>query len=374
MAANDSPPTIQYSNVSPRFWHGMPSRIWFRELARNRFQLSLSRLHLTLGVTSFMPMSDLLSLMQHVVHRKAILRTELAGPPIFVLGHWRSGTTLLHELLTLDDRYASPTTYQCFAPSHFLMSEGLVTKYGSWLIPNKRPMDNMKAGWTLPQEDEFALMNLGAPTPYLRLMFPRNEFPYKNTLSSSGFTEEQLREWKRLFDWFLRALTYKTGKPLILKSPPHTGRLGILKQMYPDAKFIHIARDPRKLFPSTMKLWKSLDRVQALQAGEDEPRLRQFVFDSLRTMYDAFERDRIGIPPNQITDVRYEELAHDQMGVIRKVYETLELPDFDRIEPLMMARVQQEKEYKTNRFGEDPQEEALIMHEWRAYADRYGYS
>lgn len=373
MASNESPQPIQYPVLAPRFWHGMPSRIWLSQLAKNGFRVSPSRLHIALGVTSFMPISDLLALSQHLLFGSGIAKTELAGPPIFVLGHWRSGTTLLHELLGLDDRYASPTTYECFAPSHFLLTEKLVTKYGGWLIPNRRPMDNMKAGWALPQEDEFALMNLGAATPYLRLMFPCHPFPYQNTLSSEGFSAEELERWKYLFDWFLRALTYKKNKPLNLKSPPHTGRLGILKQMYPDAKFVHIARDPRKLFPSTMKLWNSLDQVQALQVGEYQPRLKEFVLQSLTTMYTSYEKHREGMPANQLIDVRYEDLAKDPVGVVRQIYEQLELGNFETIEPLLQDRKQQEKEYKTNRFGADAAEDAEVMTAWHDYAVRYGY-
>jgi hypothetical protein len=330
-------------------------------------------MHIALGVTSFMPWSDLLTLTQHLLYGKAIAKTELAGPPLFVLGHWRSGTTLLHELLGLDTRFASPSTYECFAPSHFLITESMVTKYGNWLIPNRRPMDNMKAGWSLPQEDEFALMNLGAATPYLRLLFPCNEFPCQNTLASDGFTAEELERWKFLFDWFLRALTYKNRKPLILKSPPHTGRLGILKAMYPDAKFVHIVRDPRKLFPSTMKLWNSLDQVQSLQVGEYQTRLKSFVFDSLNTMYRSYEKDRVGIPSEQLIDVRYEQLAKDPVGVVEKIYQQLDLGGFEAIEPLLQERKQQEKEYKTNRFSDNADEESEILTQWHDYAHRYGY-
>ena len=320
-----------------------------------------------------MPASDCMALTQHLLFGRAIAATKLAGPPLFVLGHWRSGTTLLHELLALDTKYASPTTFECFAPSHFLLTEGLVTRFGGWLLPDKRPMDNMKAGWALPQEDEFALMNLGAPTPYLRMLFPCNEIPYENTLDSRGFTVEELAKWKFLLDWFLKAVTYKSGKPLVIKSPPHTGRLGILKDMYPDAKFVHIVRDPRKLFPSTMKLWRSLDTVQGLQVGENEPRLRKFVFDSLRTMYRSFDEDRKGIPSNQLVEVKYEDLVRDPVGVVRGVYRDLELPDFETIEPQIQSKMQQEKDYKTNRFSSDNQEEAVILQEWREYATKYGY-
>jgi len=320
-----------------------------------------------------MPISQVLGMLQHCLFGKRIAETRLAGPPLFILGHWRSGTTMLHELLGLDERYASPTTYQCFAPSHFLLTEGLVSGYGNWLIPNRRPMDNMKAGWSLPQEDEFALMNLGAPTPYLRVMFPCHEFPFQETLAADGFAPQDLERWRFLFDWFLKALTYKTNKPLILKSPPHTGRLGILKAMYPDAKFVHIVRDPRKLFPSTMKLWRSLDQVQSIQVGEYEDRLKAFVLKSLTTMYDSFEKDRLGLPPNQFIDVRYEELAKDPVSVCGRIYQQLELSGYETLKPLLENRALQEKEYQTNRFGITPEEESEIMSAWSSYAARYGY-
>ncbi len=352
----------------------MPSRVWLPLLFKNSFSVSLSRLHIASGVTAFMPFSDLLGLTQHVVYGRRIAATKLAGPPLFILGHWRSGTTLLHELLGLDERFASPTTFQCFAPSHFLLTESMVAKYGNWLIPHRRPMDNMKAGWALPQEDEFALMNLGAPTPYLRLVFPCHDYPFQSTLASDGFSPKDLERWKTLFDWFLKALTFKSKKPLILKSPPHTGRLGILKSMYPDAKFVHIVRDPRKLFPSTMKMWNSLDQVQSIQVGEYQAKLKDFVLKSLTTMYRSFEIDREGMAKNQLIDVHYEDLAKDPVSVCKNIYNQLEMTGFERIEPLLQNRTQLEKEYKTNRFGTDPKEEAEVMTAWQSYATKYGYA
>jgi len=352
----------------------MQSQVWFPVLAKNSFRVSLSRIHLAVGVTAFMPISDIFALTQQTIYGKRISETKLAGPPLFILGHWRSGTTLLHELMGLDDHYASPTTFQCFAPSHFLVTETMVSKYFNWLVPNRRPMDNMKAGWALPQEDEFALMNLGAPTPYLRLLFPCHETPFQGTLSSAGFSPQELERWKYLFDWFLKALTLKSQKPLILKSPPHTGRIGILKAMYPEAKFIHIVRDPRKLFPSTMKLWNSLDQVQSLQTGEYQAKLRDFVFSSLTQMYDSFETDRVGLTEKQLIDVHYEDLAKDPVAVCKRIYSQLELPNYESILPKIQERSQKEKEYQTNRFGLGQEEEAEIVTKWQSYATKYGYA
>ena len=157
----------------PRFWHGMRLSTWLRELARNRFAISPSRVA-----------DDVLDHVLHgaqlaaggrasgSVYGRRIDAVKLAEPPVFILGHWRAGTTFLHELLIRDPAHTYATTYQCFAPHHFVLSEHLVTPWTGLFVPERRPMDNMAAGWDRPMEDEFALENLGVPTPYLSMMFP----------------------------------------------------------------------------------------------------------------------------------------------------------------------------------------------------------
>jgi len=310
---------------------------------------------------------------QHVVHGRAIRRTKLAGPPIFVLGHWRSGTTLMHEFLHLDDQFTSPSTYQCFAPWHFLLTETLMNRFGNFLLPKKRPMDNMKVGWQLPQEDEFALLVLGAPTPYFRVAFPNNPVPHLDSLGSKTFDSENLEHWRQSIDWFFRALSYHNPKPLIIKSPPHTGRLGVLAEMYPEAKFIHMIRDPRKLYPSTMKLWKVLDEVQALQSSTDANLLHRFVISSLHRMYDSFEMDRQTIGDNRIIDVRYEDLVAQPIETLKNIYTQFQIGDFASIADKIAERQNTEKDYRTNQLAMDAETEKMVLHEWHDYAKRYGY-
>ena len=364
---------LKYSIFMPRIWHGMPAKVWFSNLARNRFAFSWSRLHYALGVSAFCPVTSMLAIVQKLGWARAIAKTELERPPVFILGHWRSGTTLLHEYLGLDPRFASPTTYQCFAPWHFLLTEGMVTRYGNWLLPDRRPMDNMKAGWALPQEDEFALMNLGAPSPYLLLMFPNHPVPYTETLDSARFGPADLQPWRRQFEWFVKALTYKTRKQLLLKSPPHTGRIGILRQMYPDSKFIHIVRDPRKLYPSTMKLWNSLDENQALQSPTDQSMLQSFVLESLVSMYRAFDHDRASVPDSQIIDVRYEQFIAQPVQTLENIYKHLDLGPYDSIRSNWENKSEQERGYQTNKLQIDPEQEAMILDRWSDYARKYGY-
>ena len=117
---------------------------------------------------------------------RKIERTEIEDDPIFVIGHWRSGTTLLHELLVLDPRHTFPDTYACFSPNHFLVSGWWMKPCLKILLPARRPMDNMVAGWDHPQEDEFALCNMGVPSPYLTNVFPNRPPQYQEYLDMRG--------------------------------------------------------------------------------------------------------------------------------------------------------------------------------------------
>lgn len=347
---------------------------WWRLLANNRFRISPSRLPIVLGVSLFSPMNDLLAGLQALVHGGRIRQTQLAQPPIFILGHWRSGTTLLHELLVSDARFAYPSTYQCFAPSHFIVSEGLMLRFGRFLIPKKRPMDNMEAGWELPQEDEFALMNLGVPTPYLRIAFPQTQSADLEYLNLNGLNEQQLRQWRKQFLWFIHALTYHHGgKQLVLKSPPHTGRIAELASLFPKAKFIHLTRDPRKLFSSTMRLWQSLEQVQALQRSRSEEQMAEYVTDCLKRMYSQFDQDRQSIATGRLVDVRYEDLVANPVETMRQLYQHLNLGDFEQVEPLLQARLAKHDDYRPNQHHIDRELELDILQRWPEYAQRYGY-
>jgi hypothetical protein len=147
---------------------------WMRLWGSHWFKAHPLRLPMAIMITLITPMNSLLALVQRAVFGRRIATARISQPPVFIIGHWRSGTTLLHELMFLDSQFCSPTTYQCCTPSHFLVSDWFLPWCTSFLLPKNRPMDNMEAGWDRPQEDEFALLTLGAPTPYLRMAYPED--------------------------------------------------------------------------------------------------------------------------------------------------------------------------------------------------------
>ena len=148
-------------------------------------------------------------------------------------------------------------------PNHFLLTEGLFTRWLKFLMP-VAPADGQHASrnWIRPQEDEFALCMLAPVFPYLTIAFPEPSAAMPRSISIwRTYSPTGLRRWKRAFKDFLKRVTYKSGKRLVLKSPPHTARIKTLKAMFPDAIFIHIMRDPYVIFPSTINLWQTLHKT-----------------------------------------------------------------------------------------------------------------
>ncbi len=163
---------------------------------------------MALGITAAGPFNTGLYLTQRLIYGRKLAAAELHGPPVFIVGHWRSGTTLLHELMVRDERLSSPSTFQCFAPHHFLVSEWFFRRFGAWLLPGKRPMDNMAAGWDRPQEDEFALIELGLPSPYRRMAFPNQPPVDLDYLDFKSVPQADIDRWLRVVAFVLAGRQY----------------------------------------------------------------------------------------------------------------------------------------------------------------------
>jgi omega-hydroxy-beta-dihydromenaquinone-9 sulfotransferase len=378
IAADAKPAAEQKSGYKdrpwiPRFWDGMCVTGWCGLLVRNHFAVTPRRIAMAVLILGLSFINLILWLIQIALFGRKIDRTKIEADPIFVIGHWRSGTTMLHELLVLDPRHTFADTYACFAPNHFVVSGWLMKPCLKFLLPARRPMDNMAAGWDHPQEDEFALCNMGVPSPYLTIIFPNRPPQCQEYLDFRGVPAPALERWKQAFHWFLKCVTLRDPKRIVLKSPPHTCRIATLLQMFPKAKFVHIVRDPYVIFPSTINLWKRLYRDQGVQMPNYEG-LEEHVFTTFTRMYDAFERDRSLIGPGQFCEVRYEDLVADPVEQMRLVYQRLELGDFDAVRPALKDYVAGQKDYKTNRYQITPEMRAEVARRWAKFIDQYGYA
>ena len=367
---NQTSMTKLRQTLGPRFWHGMTFGTWTKFLLRHRLAVGPRGWHVVAGVTPISLGNSVAALMQQAIYGRRIAATKV-HPPIFIIGHWRTGTTLLHELLVQDDRFTFPTTYECLAPKQSLVTARIVTRFFKFLLPARRPTDNMAAGWHHPQEDEFALCNLGVGSPYERMAFPNDSLgdPF---LEMNGVSSEELARWKAGLMRFLQTITVRADKPIVLKSPPHTARVGLLAEMFPAAKFVHIVRDPFTVFPSTMRLWPSLYDLQALQRPRYDG-LPEYVFSSFERMYRAFSEQKHRIPTENFCELRYEDLVRDPLAQMETIYDHLQLGDFEPARPRIEAYMQSQKDYQTNRHQISPETMAEISRRWGPFMRQYGY-
>lgn len=356
-----------------RIWDGMPATGWFLLLLRNYFHVSPRRWAMAVLISVISVLNLGLALLQTLIFSRRIARTQLRGDPIFVIGHWRSGTTLLHELLVLDERFTFPNTYDCFASSHFLASALIFRPLLRGLMPKQRPMDNMAAGWDCPQEDEFALCNMGLRSPYMTIAFPNHPPQNQEYFELKDLSPRQRTRWQRGLTWFLKCLTVRSPRRIVLKSPPHTFRVKTLLEMFPKARFVHIVRNPFVVFPSTINLWKRMYRNDGLQMPRYEG-LEEHVFTTFARMYETFERDRDLVPPGQLCDVRYEDLVARPLDEMERIYGELGLGEFEAVRPKMTAYFDAKADYKTNRYQLPDELAAEVGRRWSGYFDRYGYS
>ena len=361
-----------YPFWSPRFWYGMRAGDYLGLLYRNRFQIHPVRWPMALILGPATAVNSALSRLQRLFYEQAIQDTEISQPPVFIVGHWRSGTTFMHELLIRDPQFGFPTTYECFAPHHFLVSDWILPKTLWFLLPSRRPQDNMPTGFDRPQEDEFALVSLGAPTTYYRMAFPNRPVPFLNTLNMEGMDAEDLQRFQQSLLRFLKALTLKQKKQLVLKSPPHTGRIRFLTEMFPGAKFIHLVRDPYEVFSSMRRAWQAFDSIQGFQIPHHE-RLDEFILEAFARMYEGFEKQRPELDEQNICDVRYEDLAEHPVRVVQQVYDRLDLGDFKSVRPQLTEHVASLNNYQPNRHDLSADIKSQIDDRWGPFIKTYGY-
>jgi omega-hydroxy-beta-dihydromenaquinone-9 sulfotransferase len=355
-----------------RLWHGMEFFAWLRLLAKNRLAISPSRVPMALGLTAAAMFNTALRWLQAICYGRKVRRVEIVSDPVFIIGHWRTGTTMLHELLALDPRHRCPTTYESLCPNHFLLSQRRLGRWLSLLLPRTRPMDNMRVSFDRPQEDEAALCNRGVPSPFATVAFPNRPPQESRYVDLEGLSVGELARWERGMRTFLKELLFVRPGQLVLKSPQHTFRMKVLSQMFPRACFIYLVRDPYVVFPSTEHFWTKMYEVHGLQRPRLES-LRDQVFETFAAMHRKLEESRSSVDPARFYELRYEELVADPVAAVEAIYDYFRWPDFDAVRPALARYAQRARRYQANCYALPAELRDEITRRWKPYIEQYGY-
>lgn len=358
----------------PKFWFGMEPWALWRVLSGAPFRLAPLRIPMFVLGLYLALVNGLLAIITHMVFARRLAAMDRPRAPVFIVGHWRSGTTLLHELMATDPAFAAPNGFQCFVPGHFLLSESTLRPPLQWLLPKSRPMDDVLLDLKRPQEDEYAILNRTGLSNYARFVAPATRAPI-DRLDIEHMSTADRRLWSESWVWFLKSVALRAGANtrLLLKSPHHTARIRIIREIFPDAKFVHIARAPEQVIASTQRTWMAMIDAQAIAPARDARDLDAEIATSFDRMYDNYRRDREALGAHELVEIRYEDLVADPHATIAHVYAQLELGDPARWEPHLRARLAETAEYQPRTGGAStpPMPPAITMVGW--YRAAFGY-
>jgi hypothetical protein len=292
--------------------------------------------------------------------------------PIFIIGHWRTGSTFLHQLLNLDNQLAAPSVFQVSIPDSFLVSRKYYEPVMSRMMGAYRPMDRVKLGFNEPQEDEYALLKLAHDSPLEKLVFPDNDEYFLNGYKDFYPRKEHLEEWKKEFMYFLKKLSYQTGKRIVLKNPFHSMRIPLLNEMFPDALFIHIHRHPFEVVPSTLNMWNIVGKQNRLKRKWKEPEIKDII-SLLDRMYNKVQADLLELPKGKWFEVRFGEFEKDPVAQLKKMYEHFNMPFTDEYELGLKEKLLHLKEHKKNKYILSDEHKELIREKLKKHFAYYNY-
>lgn len=299
-------------------------------LKENRFSIKPKYIPQLLYLTLISMLNSRLGGKEKNLYQERISSTNIQFDPVFILGHWRSGTTLLHKLLSLDEQFNYPSVFQIYNPSTFLYTEPRLRQRLEKLPSQKRPMDNVKIRFDDPGEEEFAVSVTSLKSPVLGWVFPQNIHYYDRFLTFKNCTQTEIEIWKKSLIEFLKKLTVNKAKQLVLKSPANTGRIKLLLELFPKAKFIHLHRHPYAIFRSTLNLyWQTISKFH-LQDYNDTNLIKD-ILNRYEQIEQSYFEEREELPQNQLVELGFEEFETDRLNFLKRIYQKLELGDFQPV-------------------------------------------
>jgi len=273
---------------------------------------------------------------------RTVRRTVVHPSPIFIIGHWRSGTTHLHNILVRDKNLGCVSMWQAFAPGLCLIDERVLKNPFNRVAKKMHPtreIDNIPLSLDNPEEEDLAIANM-SPYSYLHMYsFPRRAtyFFERYITYFDNLPESIISQWKGIYLTILRKATLKAGgKQLVIKNCADSARIKPLLELFPNAKFIHIYRNPYNIFRSTQHLYRVvMERAQLQEVGQNEHENWVLLFYS--QLMQKLLADKALIPAGNLVEVKYEDLDKEPLAQLRKIYETLGLPGFAEAEPAFRA-------------------------------------
>lgn len=355
---------------------GIEAQDWVKLLAENKWRVDSAYAHRVAWVGGWSIPATVLGRLEDARYGRDLAAMNIDPEPLFVLGHWRSGTTHLHNLLGRVPEHTYSTVYQVVFPSAFLLTDEIVPNLTARFMDDTRTYDNVKHGWHEAAEDEIALAKLTGMSPYISFMFPEQAAKYEKYIDFQECTSADREKWKRAFSYFLKKIMLQTGgKRVVVKSCTHTARIRLLLEMFPNAKFVYIHRHPYEVFASTLHMRSHTDWENFFQVPEEnwEAQREQQTLLLGQRIYDRYAEDRELIPPQNLIELKYEDLCGHEMEVMEALWQQFELPNWSGAERVLSEYTAGLEGYKRNALKIKPKQREDVARYWRSAFEHGGY-
>jgi omega-hydroxy-beta-dihydromenaquinone-9 sulfotransferase len=292
--------------------------------------------------------------------------------PLFILGHWRSGTTFLHNLLCQDPNTSYVTTYQSVFPNN-MYSKLLFKPFMRWNIPDKRPSDDVKLHVDFPQEDGFAMANI-LPAFYHFFYFPdAYKALFDENVVFKHRSKKDIEKWQAAYRKLIaKAKANTSGQNIMLKNPANTARIDKILELYPKARFIHIYRNPVAVYLSSKKFFQLMIPTLQLQKTTPE-QIEDMVFDLYARLMHAYFEQKSLIPSGRLVEISFELFEKAPLNYAEKIYQQLGIEGWQQALPYFEQYLEDLGGYKKSVYRISQKELDRIMTEWSFAFSELGY-
>lgn len=282
-----------------------------------------ARLHIFLLYVLKIILLEAFRLLELLIFDWSIRNHQLKHAPVFVIGHWRSGTTHLQNTLRQDPQTITTDIYSSIFSDHYFLTERWLKPFLNFILRKTKAgyaLQRSQLDFDLPAELDSAMVSIFSTNAYTwGHLFPKC---FERTIHELIFFRGQKKseDWIRDYDYLIRKISFRSGgKRVIVKSPGDTARIQLLIKKYPEARFVFIHRNPVEVYLSTYYLWQVVLREYSLQkiTGEKADGLVLTTYERLLQSY--LEQKR-GIPSKQLIEISYNELNQQPLETVKKIY------------------------------------------------------
>lgn len=325
--------------------------------------------------------SGFLGFLENIFYRKKLKKFKPEHPPLYILGHWRSGTSFLQSLLGESPQFVYHTKFQTFFPESFLLTEktikqaatavleyvGLTRSWDRGIAHNFSSLDTSS-------EIEISMMNQAKPYSFhWGQVFPKFwKYYFNRYLFWDDISESEIKNWKENVKYLNKKVNFlHPNCQVLVKNPGDTARVKAILDIYPDARFIFVHRNPYEVFYSSVKLWnKILSNLSLQEITLDE--IKNAILYIYKRVHEKYFDSKKRIPADNLVEIAYEDLRKKPLKVMKHVYNELGIMGFDSAKPAFEKYVNAMK-HKPTEYAFVNEDIDRINKEWAFIFKQLGY-